>query len=110
MATLLTDEYKEKTLVFVGRPLRSVLAQLGQQEITSVIIEGGTRTLGEAFDERLVDQVCFYVAPTLIGGLKLVIGGTGAGSTAESPKIVNPEYTRLGDDIRLLGDIEYPPA
>lgn len=107
-AKVLTDEYKDRTCVFVGRSLRAVLEQLGRQAVTSVLIEGGMRTLGEAFDERLVDQACFYIAPLLSGGPKLVTGGLGAGATAESPRIVNAEYTRFGDDLRLLGDVEYP--
>jgi len=75
--------------------------------VTSVLIEGGMRVLGEAFDERLVDQVCFYVAPLLSGGPKLVTGGLGVGSSAEAPRIVNPRYERFGDDLRMMGEVEY---
>ncbi len=107
-AALFTDAHRDRTLVFTGRPLREVLQELGQREITSVIIEGGMRTLGEAFDARLVDQVCFYVAPMLLGGPKLVTGGLGAGQTSEAPRIVNPTYERFGDDLRLMGEVEYP--
>ena len=103
-----TDEHRDRTLVFAGRTLRSVLEELGQREVTSVLIEGGMRVLGEAFDERLVDQVCFYVAPLLLGGPKLVTGGLGVGETREAPRIVNPRYERFGDDLRLLGEVEYP--
>ena len=109
-AKMFTDEHRDRTLVFAGRTLREALKELGAREVTSVLIEGGMRVLGEAFDERLVDQVCFYVAPMLLGGPKLVTGGTGAGETREAPKIVNPTYERLGDDLRLLGEVEYPPT
>lgn len=107
-SAVFTDEHRDRTQVFVGRTLRSVLEELGRRGITSVLIEGGMRVLGEAFDERLVDQVCFYVAPLLLGGPKLVIGGLGAGSTPEAPRIVNPVYERFGDDLRLTGELEYP--
>ena len=107
-AAVFTDAHRERTLVFTGRPLREVLEELGRREVTSVLIEGGMRVLGEAFDERLVNQVCFYVAPMLLGGPKLVIGGLGTGSTAEAPRIVNPTYERFGDDLRLMGELEYP--
>jgi len=106
-ATVFTDEHCDRTLVFAGRALRSVLEELGQREMISVLIEGGMRVLGEAFDERLVDQVCLYVAPLLLGGPKLVLGGLGAGSTAEAPRIINPQYERFGDDLRLWGNVEY---
>jgi len=107
-AALFTDEHRERTLFFTGQTLRETLAELGRREVTSVLIEGGMRVLGEAFDERLVDQVCFYVAPLLLGGPKLVTGGLGVGSSAEAPRIVNPRYERFGDDLRLTGEVEYP--
>ena len=107
-SAVFTDEHRERTLVFTGRPLREVLAELGQRGVTSVLIEGGMRVLGEAFDERLVHQVCFYVAPLLLGGPVLVTGGQGVGSSADAPRIVNPTYERFGDDVRMLGDVEYP--
>lgn len=107
-AALLTDEYQSRTLVFTGKELRDVLDELGRREVTSVLIEGGERVLGEAFDKRLVDQVCFYIAPVLLGGPKIVVGGLGVGSTAEAPRIVNPRYQRFGDDLRLTGEVQYP--
>lgn len=107
-AAVFTDEYSARTLVFAGRNLRDVLQELGQREITSVLIEGGMRILGEAFDERLVNQICFYVAPLLLGGPKVVIGGNGTDSTANAPRVVNPCYERFGDDLRFTGELEYP--
>ncbi|XHR28532.1 MAG: bifunctional diaminohydroxyphosphoribosylaminopyrimidine deaminase/5-amino-6-(5-phosphoribosylamino)uracil reductase RibD [Chthoniobacteraceae bacterium] len=107
-AALLTDEYRTRTLVFTGKKLRDVLDELGRREVTSVLIEGGERVLGEAFDEQLVDQVCFYIAPLLMGGPRLVVGGLGVGASAEAPRIVNPQYERFGDDLRLTGEVQYP--
>lgn len=107
-AALFTDEHRDRTLVFTGQTLRETLEELGRREVTSVLIEGGMRVLGEAFDERLVDQVCFYVAPLLSGGPKLVTGGVGVGSSAEAPRIVNPRYERFDDDLRMTGEVEYP--
>lgn len=106
-AALFTDASRDRTLRFTGMSLRSVLEELGQREVTSVLIEGGMRVLGEAFDERLVNQVCFYVAPLILGGPKLVTGGVGAVRSADAPRIVNPRYERFGDDLRMMGEAEY---
>jgi diaminohydroxyphosphoribosylaminopyrimidine deaminase/5-amino-6-(5-phosphoribosylamino)uracil reductase len=100
-AHLFTDAHRERTLVFHRRPLRSVLRELGKKGVTSVLIEGGTRVLGEAFDRRLVDEVQFYIAPLLLGGPNVVIGGRGVGATMEAPPLLEPTYTRIGDDVRL---------
>jgi hypothetical protein len=71
------------------------------------MIEGGGELLGTAFDARLVDRVHFYVAPLLCGG-PTVIGGRGAGSTAESITLDNVAYNRIGPDLRITGDVVYP--
>lgn len=107
-AHVFTDEHKDRTLVFTGKKsLRSVLRELGRRGITSVLIEGGMRVLGEAFDQRLVDAVQFYVAPLLVGGPTVCIGGRGAGATAESARILHPHYERIGDNLRLTGDVAW---
>ncbi len=104
-ARVLTDEHRERTIVYRGKTLREALRDLGAREVTSVLIEGGTRVLGEAFDERLVDQVQFYLAPLLLGGPKVVVGGLGAGSTADSVRISNPRYEQVGQDLKMTGDV-----
>jgi diaminohydroxyphosphoribosylaminopyrimidine deaminase/5-amino-6-(5-phosphoribosylamino)uracil reductase len=109
-AHVFTDEHRERTLVYRGQTLRAVLRDLGKKQITSVLIEGGGRVLGEAFDRRLVQRVHFYVAPLLCGGPDVVVGGFGAGSTAESARICSPRYARIGDNLRLTGEVEYPAA
>jgi diaminohydroxyphosphoribosylaminopyrimidine deaminase/5-amino-6-(5-phosphoribosylamino)uracil reductase len=108
-AHVFTDEHRERTLVFRGKSLRSVLRDLGRREITSVLIEGGMRVLGEAFDRQLVHRVQFYVAPLLCGGPVVAVGGRGVASSLEAPRLRNPTYTKIGDNLRLTGEVEYPP-
>ncbi len=100
-AHLFKDARRDRTLVYHRRPLSAVLRDLGKKGVTSVLIEGGTRVLGEAFDRRLVDEVQFYVAPLFLGGPAVVIGGRGVGATAESPGLMEPRYKRVGSDLRL---------
>ena len=107
-AHLFTDAHKDKTLVYKGKSLKAVLRDLGKKQITSVLIEGGANVLGQAFDARLVDEVHFYIAPLLIGGPKVSVGGRGAGSSAEGARIKNPHYEKIGDDLHIFGEVEYP--
>lgn len=104
-AHLFQDAFKERTLVYQGKSLETVLAELGQRDITSVLIEGGGHLLGEAFDSGAVDEVCFYLAPLFCGGPN-IIGGRGVGASVEAPPLLDPIYTRLeGDCIRVEGRI-----
>ena len=107
-AHVFTDGHRDRTLVFRGKSLRAVLRELGRRQITSVLIEGGMRVLGEAFDRKLVQRVQFYVAPLLCGGPVVAVGGRGAGATMKSVRIRNARYDRLGDNLRLSGEVEYP--
>ena len=104
-AHLFTDEHRDRTLVYRRQPLLRVLRDLGKREITSVLIEGGMRILGEAFDRRLVQRVQFYLAPLLCGGPTVVVGGKGAASTAESLVLKNPRYSQLGADLKLEAEL-----
>ncbi len=104
-AHLFTDAHRERTLVFRGKPLRTVLKQLAKRGVTSVLIEGGMRVLGEAFDRKLVDEVCFYLAPLISAGPVVALGGKGAGSSAESLRIEDPRYTKIGTDVRMTGKL-----
>lgn len=103
---LLTDRLRDRTLVFEKESLEATLAALGAMDVTSVLIEGGGATLGEAFDRHLVHRVVFYVAPQMLGGPIPAVGGRGAGSNEEGLRLENPTYIRIGDDLRIEGAIE----
>jgi len=102
-AQVFTDEHRGRTLVFRDKSLAAVLRDLGKRQITNVLIEGGGRVLGAAFDQRLVDRVHFYLVPLVCGGPN-VIGGRGAASTVASLELKDPSYLKIGDDLCLSAD------
>ena len=105
-AHVFTDAHRDRTLVFRGKSLRTVLRELGRLGVVSVLIEGGGTVLGDAFDRRLVDEVHFYLAPLLCGGPH-VIAGRGAGSTASSVSLRDARYERIGTDLHVSGLAAY---
>jgi diaminohydroxyphosphoribosylaminopyrimidine deaminase / 5-amino-6-(5-phosphoribosylamino)uracil reductase len=102
-ANLFTDRFAGRTLVFRKKSLSQVLADLGHREITSVLIEGGGDVLGQAFDARLVDRVQFYLAPLLVGGPVVAVGGKGAASTMQGARLAEIRYEKLGRDLLISG-------
>jgi len=102
---LFTDEFRDKTLVYASVPLREVLEDLAGKGVEKVLVEGGGRTLGEAFDRRLVDRVVFYVAPVLLGGGTPAIAGRGVGSNEEGIGLGDATYERLGPDLKIEGRV-----
>jgi len=64
---LFSDAHKDRTLIFRNKTLKSVLADLGRREIAHVLIEGGGEILTEAFRQKLVNEVAFFIAPAAMG-------------------------------------------
>ena len=98
---ILTDEFRERTLVFKGKSLLSVLRDLGGRGVQHVLIEGGGRTHGEAFDRGLVNRVVFYVAPVLLGGNTPAVGGR----RKNNIQLAKPYYKKVGADLRIEAEV-----
>ncbi|HEY1050932.1 MAG TPA: bifunctional diaminohydroxyphosphoribosylaminopyrimidine deaminase/5-amino-6-(5-phosphoribosylamino)uracil reductase RibD [Prosthecobacter sp.] len=104
---LFTDEFKDRTLVMHGKDLPEVLADLGRRGVVSVLIEGGGIILGQAFRERLVDEVYWYIAPRLCGGGRPSIAGT---ALPQSVELKDIEVRPIGDNVMVHGIPVWPDA
>ncbi len=98
---LFTDRHRDKTLVVQHSRLCEVLEDLGRRDITSVLIEGGGRTLGAAFDKGLVQRIEFYIAPALLGGPVAAVGGVGVASNAKAIPLLEVQYKTVGADLKI---------
>ena len=86
--------------------LRVLLDGLGKRGIQQVLVEGGPHVAASFLREGLVDEICVYVAPK-------VLGGDGTASIGE-PMAVLEHVVRLhhvqikafGDDVRISGRLE----
>jgi diaminohydroxyphosphoribosylaminopyrimidine deaminase / 5-amino-6-(5-phosphoribosylamino)uracil reductase len=94
-----------------GRPdMRVILSRLGQLEITSVIIEGGSTVNGLAVASGIVDKVFLYYSPQIMGSMEAVPFATGARFSANS-QILRARDSRLhrfADDIAVEGYLRDP--
>lgn len=99
---LLTDAHRDRTIILKGMKLRSALKELARRGISSVLIEGGGRTHGEAFKGKLVDEVRFFIAPIIQGGKIPVVSHTG-----HCPISIAETKTRIvGHDLLISGAIQ----
>ncbi|MBP2240361.1 diaminohydroxyphosphoribosylaminopyrimidine deaminase/5-amino-6-(5-phosphoribosylamino)uracil reductase [Cytobacillus eiseniae] len=71
--------------------LKGVLHTLGEREIISVLVEGGSEIHASFIEEEAFQQIITYVAPKIIGGREAIpfIGGAG------------PELVKLGKQLRF---------
>jgi len=106
------NEYAKKGIAVVEFPSRNghvdlgeVFKQLGQREIISVLVEGGSGLLGAVFDQKLVDKVMVFVAPVIIGGKEAVtaVGGEGVELISQALHLQKVRVERFLDDIMVVG-------
>jgi len=102
-ARLFSDRFAARTLIYKSKSLAGVLKDLGKRKMTSVLIEGGGKVLGEALDARLIDKVHLYLGPILTGGPTVAFSGHGVGATADSTHLDCVSYQKVGQSICITG-------
>ncbi|MBK9216115.1 MAG: bifunctional diaminohydroxyphosphoribosylaminopyrimidine deaminase/5-amino-6-(5-phosphoribosylamino)uracil reductase RibD [Chloracidobacterium sp.] len=88
-----------------ARDLSAVLADLRENDIQSVLVEGGAAVAGSFIDARLVDKVTFFIAPVIIGGgdAPAAVAGRGAASLADAFHLKDVDIARHGDCFEITG-------
>ncbi|MDY3014076.1 MAG: bifunctional diaminohydroxyphosphoribosylaminopyrimidine deaminase/5-amino-6-(5-phosphoribosylamino)uracil reductase RibD [Evtepia sp.] len=87
--------------------LHALMDALGQQNIDSVLLEGGAALHWSALQAGLVQKVQAYLAPMLLGGsqAKSPIGGQGFPSPNEAVTLTPPTLLPLGKDFLLESEV-----
>jgi len=96
-----------------GHPDLSVVARfLGEMEITSLMIEGGSMVNGAALNAGIVDKVFLYYAPKILGGADSIPLATGPGFTRikDAPVVKSLRVHHLGEDFAVEGYLKDPYA
>jgi len=84
--------------------LTAVLDSLGQAGIKSVMVEGGAGVITSFIMAQLADRLVLTIAPTLLGGVHALGHLNGHGR----PRLHNPQYQWLGQDMIVKGDVVWP--
>jgi diaminohydroxyphosphoribosylaminopyrimidine deaminase/5-amino-6-(5-phosphoribosylamino)uracil reductase len=86
-----------------------VLKILGENLVSSLLIEGGG-TINAAFlEHKLVDKAIIYMAPKLIGGQNSpsFFGGTGIEKMADAIELTNLMVAQIGPDFKFTSYPKY---
>ena len=85
--------------------LINLMKLLGKIEISSVLLEGGSRINASALKEGIVDKVALFLAPLIIGGESApgVVGGPGIKNLKQALDIRNLSVTPVGADWLVEG-------
>jgi diaminohydroxyphosphoribosylaminopyrimidine deaminase / 5-amino-6-(5-phosphoribosylamino)uracil reductase len=85
--------------------LALLMAQLGDMNITSVLVEGGGGVLASALADGIADKIYFFYAPKILGGDDGVpiCRGQGPAYMKEAVPVTDMQVHRFGDDIMVEG-------
>jgi diaminohydroxyphosphoribosylaminopyrimidine deaminase / 5-amino-6-(5-phosphoribosylamino)uracil reductase len=85
--------------------LSSLLRECGKRGITSLLVEGGGRVLGDFLENRLADEFYFFYAPKILGDPQAVpmLQGRARESISEALPVYDLRVRRLGSDVMLSG-------
>lgn len=88
-----------------GLDLLQALRELGQQQLTSLIVEGGAEVAGAFVQQRLLDKASFFFAPKLIGGRAAypAIGGAGFARLSDALQLRDITIQQHGTDLEFTG-------
>ncbi|MFW6422056.1 MAG: bifunctional diaminohydroxyphosphoribosylaminopyrimidine deaminase/5-amino-6-(5-phosphoribosylamino)uracil reductase RibD, partial [Candidatus Bipolaricaulota bacterium] len=89
--------------------LNQLLQVLGDREITSLLVEGGSRVNTSFWEEKLVDKLYYFIAPKILGGGNAppAVAGKGVDNVGQAINIVEKEVSRVGEDILIIGYPNY---
>ncbi len=87
--------------------LRWLLAELGREQVTSLLVEGGGEVNASFLLGGLAHRIAFFYAPKILGGrsARKAVAGDGAQSLDEVLKLANLHWRQLGPDLLLTAHV-----
>ena len=112
--TALTHGWSESQLVLIeaaedGLTPQKVIKHLSQQEISSVLVEGGGATIRALLEAQLINQLFLYSAPKMVGseGATPWIPGLTANQPDQGWVFHERQRWSLNEDLLRVGHIQY---
>jgi len=109
------EAFKNRSIRVLEAPLKDgrinlplLMSRLGYIGITSLLIEGGSRVITSALHSRIVDKICFFYAPKILGGDDGVpiCSGAGPDYMRQCIPLRDTEMHRFGEDMMIQGYID----
>jgi diaminohydroxyphosphoribosylaminopyrimidine deaminase/5-amino-6-(5-phosphoribosylamino)uracil reductase len=74
--------------------------------LTEILVEGGGELAAALTRASLVDEVHWFLAPTLLGGdARAALGGLSIGRLAQAPHLEEVDVRRVGRDVWVRGTV-----
>ena len=87
--------------------LCALLDEVGRRQMLTLLVEGGGELTGSLVADGLLDEVCAFVAPLLIGGRAAPgpVGGHGVGALTRALQLSNMVIDQIGADVLIRANV-----
>lgn len=87
--------------------LNKLMTVLGEKEIDSILLEGGSTLNWSALESNIVNKIQTYIAPKIFGGIdaKTPVAGIGIENPNDCFFIKETKITMLGEDILIESEV-----
>jgi diaminohydroxyphosphoribosylaminopyrimidine deaminase/5-amino-6-(5-phosphoribosylamino)uracil reductase len=80
-----------------------LLDELGRRRVAQLLVEGGPKVIASFLKERLVDEICVYITPKLLGAEGTADISEALAELTEIVGLDNVSIKQFGNDVRLSG-------
>ncbi|MBA2537067.1 MAG: bifunctional diaminohydroxyphosphoribosylaminopyrimidine deaminase/5-amino-6-(5-phosphoribosylamino)uracil reductase RibD [Actinobacteria bacterium] len=97
-------------LELLSGALAEELGRLGEQQVQSLLLEGGPTLAGAFLRADFVDKLMLFVAPKVVGGddAPSLFAGPGAQNLAEACTLSSIDVMRVGEDLLVTAYVHAP--
>lgn len=89
--------------------LMDLMKRLGNMQIDSVLLEGGSTLNWSALEQQIVDEAQVYIAPKIFGGIaKSPVSGQGVFVPDDAFKLKPFAFSQVGNDYLIESEVIYP--
>ena len=89
--------------------LSDLMQHLGNMQIDSLLLEGGSLMNWSALEQQIVDELKIYIAPKIFGGsAKFPVGGEGISLPNDAISLKPYAFSQIGDDYLIESEVIYP--
>ncbi len=85
---------------------RFLLNRLSEGGVQQVLVEGGPHVAASFLREGLVDEICIYIAPKLLGAAGTACLDQPLGNLAHEIGLHHVQIKSFGEDVRICGTLE----
>lgn len=104
---IFTDEFKDRSFILSEKNEYDNLRTLAKNyQVQKVLLEAGGGLLGAFSDQHFIDEWVIFIAPMVLGGPKVALGGEGSARLEERFSLKNIIIEQVGQDLCARGIVD----